>query len=151
VQKFVGDAGAKITEEIAAAVDWLERNLPGPLAWIADELIPLGWALIKLTAAVIFILTTLPALVAAALICNLVTRHYGHEIGTVAQAILRGDERYSEMLRISDCRPIETTSSLPTSIVESALMRWTCRRSTGLGCSTLRSWSIMASAQVIGC
>ena len=72
---------------------WLERNVPGPLAWIADDLIPLGWALIKLSAAVFFIVTTWPALVAEAFICNLVTRHYGHEIGTVAEAILRRDER----------------------------------------------------------
>jgi hypothetical protein len=100
VQKFVGDVVARVNEEVAAAVDWLERNLPGPLAWIADDLIPFGWSLIKLNAALIFLAAALPTLVAEALICNLVTRHYGHEIGTVAQAILRGDERYSEMHRI---------------------------------------------------
>jgi UDP-2,3-diacylglucosamine pyrophosphatase LpxH len=84
----------------AAAVDWVEKNLPGPLSWIVDDALPFGWALLKLGTAVVSVLSSLSALVAKAFICNLVARHERHENGTVAQGILRGGKRFREMHRI---------------------------------------------------
>ncbi len=85
---------------MASAVEWVEKNLPDPVDWVLNDVLPAAWGALKLIAAVAGLLATWPAFLAAAFICNLIAENYGHEYGTVIEAVLRGDKRYQEMFRI---------------------------------------------------
>lgn len=89
-----------IADVIAGAYDWVENNLPDPVDWVLNDVLPAIWGGLKLLAAVCALVVTWPLVVAATFICNLVTESYGHEYGKVVEAILRGDRRYREMYRI---------------------------------------------------
>ena len=144
LQQLAEDGFATLTGLVATAVDWIEANLPDPIDWIVNDLLPAGWGLLKLAAGVALLISAWPAALAAALICNLVAEHYRHEDGTVAEAILSGDPRYHEMHVIARPPARATTSSFPDSTAGRAQTRWTWRSSTAPGSSTRRCSNITA-------
>src|SRR5262249_26157786 len=89
-----------VAEAVAAAVDWVEHNLPEPFDWVLNDFLPAVWGGIKLLAALAAMTAAWPAFLAAAFVCNIINDEYGNEYGQVVQAILQEKPRYKQMFNI---------------------------------------------------
>ncbi len=76
------------------------RGPDGRRRLIVNDFIPAIWGGLKLILAAAALCFFLPAVALGVLVCNLVRQEFGHEPGTVAEAILRGSKRYGEMFQV---------------------------------------------------